>query len=246
MPSDTPPRPFGLLRPNTRPGGAPPSAGAGQQPAAAPGGVDPHLRRFWQREGEALDDLVAPPRRAASSSVAWGALIAMALIAAVLIRQGPALLEPPPRILTPLPPGVGISVPGPGVTGPGPQAVAAEPALLRAFGTGAINQSGARVARVGRVAEHAIACGLRPRAWVNDARDALVQEIATQYPSFENDAADIPRLRQYLAVRFQHDQQQAPQDLGERGQQEICDNLPYAPEFGQLNTAARQAGIRVE
>lgn len=251
VPRDVPPiRPSGLLRSTVVSGGtsgqaARPatgpiassagasSAGAKPDSAGPPSIVNPALRRYWHRDSEA-DEFAETGQRRRSDSYAWAIIIAMALIAAVLIRQGPGLLEPPPRVLAPVS----------GVTSDPISAAAplvAAPDLMRDYGIGAINQAGAIMDRAGRAAEQAIICGVRTRAWVNDAREALASDVIDRFPSFEPERNLSEMMRQYLATRFIASQKRAPQDVAEHGRAYVCDNLPYSPDYGMVVQAAQQA-----
>ena len=219
-------------------GGAttPASPAAAPSVPGVPSIVNPALRRFWHQPGDPDSPAEAQAsRRGLSGSLAWVAIIVMALISAALIRQGPGLLEPPPRVLAP--PNVAGAVPVRSPSAP------PDPELLRGFGIGAVNRGTRIIEGAGRVGEQAIICGQRSRAWVNDAREALAKGVADSFPSFDADPALTRLMRQHLAGRFQIGQTLAGQEIAERGRQSVCDNLPYAPEYGMIVRAAQQAGV---
>ncbi len=238
MPSDSPsPRPSILIRRPPVPGAAnPASADAPAAGRDAPSILHPTIRRYWHRD-ETAGEFDQPPgqRSGLSGSAGWGAIVAMALIAAALIRQGPGLIEPPPRALAPATGTVAAPLPPPAVP---------DAELVRGFGTSAIVQGDRMADRAGRAAEDAIRCGRRSRMWVNDAREVLVKDVASRFLPFEEDPAVQRKFQQYLSGRFQYGQQLAAQDFDSRGgQQAICDNLPYSPDYGLLVQAVQQAAF---
>jgi len=172
-------------------------------------------------------------RRGISNSFAWSMMIAVAIIVAVLIRQGPALVEPPPRVLA--------GVPAANRAAP---AIASAPApdeeLIRAYGSGTMSTAGREAQRVGQAAALAALCGLRSSGWVSKVRDGLAKEMAERFPTFDNDRQAAAKMHAHLAAHYDSGRAGANRAIAEQGQESVCANIRYSPDFGVATRIANQ------
>lgn len=187
---------------------------------------------------------------AISNSFALAMIVAFVVVAFVMIRQGPSLVQSP-RVLP------GAATVAPGATGTGnvtpPPSATAEPgrpsidpnsALARAYGMNALNSASRQARRVGQAVAVAADCGVRTAYWANEVREVVAKEQTDRYPSFEDNARTREMLKRFIAQEFIVGQKSAGSVFAERGKQSACDDIRYSPDYRTAVRSAEQAGIR--
>lgn len=122
--------------------------------------------------------------------------------------------------------------------------VAAVSQFVRAHGAGMVNQSARQAQRVGNAEALAALCGLRSRAWVNNVREALGKQLASEYPTFDPKVNAILQMQQHIMANYAAGQETAQQVLNERGKKTLCADLPYLPDYRTAVRVSEQANIR--
>lgn len=231
LPSQTPP---GAAAP-TGSTAAPTATGANTTGGltAGSGGTVTDVRRYSAQTGVGSGEKSS----AISNSFALAMIVAFAVVAAVMVRQGPGLLQPPPRELVVVPQGsVAATVPAAPV-------IAANSMLVRAYGSGTVNHAGREARRLGQAGALAALCGLRSRAWVNDVREAIAKQMTAEYPTFDPEVNAVMQMQMHIIASYAAGQETAQQALNERGKETLCTDLPYSPDYRKVLRAGEQANI---
>jgi len=187
---------------------------------------------------------------AVSNSFALAMIVAFVVVAFVMIRQGPKLVQSQ-RVL----PGAATVAPGATGTGnttptPAARAVSAAPSidpnsvLARAYGMNALNSASRQARRVGQAVAVAAECGVRTAYWANEVREVIAKAQTERYPSFEDNARTREMLKRFIAQEFIIGQRSTGSVFAERGKQAACDDIRYSPDYRTAVTAGEQAGIR--
>jgi len=164
-------------------------------------------------------------------------LIALAGAAVLAIQIGPELIEPPPRVLATSP--IATAPPAP------PVPITTDPVLASTYGEGALRQAGREARRTGMAGAQAVACALKSRRWLNELRAAASADITERYPSFDDsDLRSRALLGQFALEQFDSGQREGEQDLAQRGQQQVCDELPTLPDYRAADRLASDVAAR--
>jgi len=176
-------------------------------------------------------------KRLASRSFYWTMLIALVGAAALAIWIGPDLMEPEPRVLTQPTATIATSVPT--------ESAPLDPSLASAYGEGTVRQAGREARRIGKAGMQAVACGLKPGRWVTELRAAMSADITERYPSFDDsDMRSRALLGQFALEQFDLGRGDGEQDLAQRGQQQVCAELPSLPDYRAADRLARDVAAR--
>lgn len=101
-----------------------------------------------------------------------------------------------------------------------------DPALIAAYGTGALSLARRDARRMGETAADALACGLRDQRWVNDFREAFGPTLARRHHSHEGLATDATQLTRFATAQFADAAATRPQPPSS-----TCAELPVMPDF---------------
>jgi hypothetical protein len=176
-------------------------------------------------------------KRLVSRSFYWTMLIALVGAAALAIWISPDLMEPEPRVLTQPATPIASDVPI--------AAAPLDPSLASAYGEGTVRQAGREARRIGKAGMQAVTCELKPRRWGTELRAATSADITERYPSFDdNDMRGRALLSQFALEQFDIGQREGEQDLAQRGQQQVCAELPTLPDYRAADRLARDVAAR--
>jgi len=199
------------------------------------------VRRGPSFQGELNATTTSAPtlasKRQASRSFYWTMLVALVGAAALAIWIGPGLIEPERRVVTQ--PTTPIASPVRTVDAP------PNPLLASAYGEGTIRQAAREARRIGKAGIQAVTCELKPHRWGTELRAAMSADITERYPSFDDtDQRSRALLSQFALNQFDIGQREGEQDLAQRGQQQVCAELPTLPDYRAADRLARDVAAR--